>query len=270
MSRINLESWNNEWIVVTGASSGIGAAYCHALAAKQQNLVLVARREERLVALAETLRQRHGIETRVFAVDLAVAGAARQLREFLDAEGIRPRSLINNAGAGRWGEFAGQPAEIHESIVQLVAAAPMALCGELLPLLRTHADSLIVNVSSPAAYQPVPYMASYAAAKTALQHFSLALYQELKDSGVLVQTLLPAPTQSEFDDKAGAYQSGVGEARRPPEEAVAACLDNLDSERPVVGNAKGLYKQRMFAGLFPVRMVLAMVAKMFRPPAPGA
>jgi hypothetical protein len=148
-----------------------------------------------------------------------------------------------------------------------VAAAPLALCAEFLPSLRGYPESLIVNVSSPAAYQPVPYMASYAAAKTALQHFSLALYQELKGTGVLVQTLVPAPSQTEFDDRAGAYQSGVGDVRRPPEEVVAACLANLDTERPLAGNAKGLYKQRMFAGLFPVRMVLAMVAKMFKPPA---
>ncbi len=269
MPRINLEIWKGDWIVVTGASSGIGEAFCHALAAKGLNLVLVARRQERLVALANTLRERHGIQTLVFAADLSQTGVARRLREQLDAGGIRPRGLINNAGAGLWGEFSRHPAQAHEAIVQVVAAAPMALCAEFLPSLRGYPESLIVNVSSPAAYQPVPYMASYAAAKTALQHFSLALYQELKGTGVLVQTLVPAPSQTEFDDRAGAYQSGVGDVRRPPEEVVAACLANLDTERPLAGNAKGLYKQRMFAGLFPVRTVLAMVAKMFKPPADG-
>lgn len=139
------------------------------------------------------------------------------------------------------------------------------MCAEFLPHLSSHPRSAIINVSSQAALQPVTYMAVYAATKAYVHSFSLALYEEWRSRGIHVQTLIPEPSATEFDAKAGAYESAVLE-RRPPTEAVQATLAHLGESQPVVATAKGVWKQRLFAGLFPPKMVVRGVAKMFIPP----
>jgi short-subunit dehydrogenase len=123
----------------------------------------------------------------------------------------------------------------------------------------------VINVSSAAAYQPVPFMAVYAASKAFVQSFSQALHGEWKEHGILVQTLVPGPTATEFDAKAGAYESALTE-RDAPADVVRAALAGLERDVPVVNAAKGTYKQRVFAGLAPHAMVIREVGKMFRPP----
>ena len=109
-------------------------------------------------------------------------------------------------------------------------------------------------------------MAVYAASKAFVHSFSQALHEELSDKGVLVQTLVPGPTATEFDRLAGAYTSALT-ARGSTADVVTASLAGLDGGAIVAGNAKGLWKQRLFAGLFPPRAVVREVAKLFRPPA---
>lgn len=122
---------------------------------------------------------------------------------------------------------------------------------------------MVVHVSSQAAYQPVPYMAVHAARSKALfTHFSLALHEEQRAHGVVVQTLVPAPTATEFDSKAGAYDSGV-QKRGKADDVARASLAALDRGAPLATNAKGLWQQRLFASLAPPSMVLREVAKMF-------
>ena len=107
----------------------------------------------------------------------------------------------------------------------------------------------MINLSSPAALQPVPYKAVYSAAKTCLHNFSLALHGEWQARGILVQTLLPGPTATELDTKGGAYKSELGAARRPPAEIVGESLRRLETGAPFVTTNKGTYKQRLFAGI---------------------
>jgi hypothetical protein len=143
--------------------------------------------------------------------------------------------------------------------------ATVALCQTFFPHLSSFESSAVINVSSQAAFQPVPFMAAYAASKAFVQSFSVALYEEWKRYGIHVQTLVPGPTASEFDDKAGAYSSAIVE-RHPPAEAVASALRNLDRDQPVVASVKGIYKQRFFGGVLPYSLLVREVAKLFRPP----
>lgn len=263
---MNLEELAGHWALVTGASSGIGREFCLQLARASVNLVVVARRKELLDDLARQVEASFGVKCMVLAEDLSVPGASGRIRAALVTENIRVRLLINNASAGPWGRFEKKSAAEFEANVQLVMGTPVAMCREFLPDLSVFPTSVIINLSSPAALQPIPYKAVYSSAKTGLHYFSLALYQEWKDKGIYVQTLMPGPTKSELDEKGGAYKSALAELRRPPEEIVALSLSILDGKTPFVTSAKGTYKQRVFTGLFPIKFVLKTVAKMFYPP----
>jgi short-subunit dehydrogenase len=266
---MRLEEARGSWALVTGTTSGIGKEFCHQLAAAGLSVVMVARRESLLNELAEQLAREYHVQTRTIALDLSQADAAAQVKARLDQEQIRVRLLCNNAGSGRWGRFEAHPVQAHEETIRLNTVALMELCWYLLPDLSSHPTSVIINVSSQAAYQPVPFMAVYAATKAFVQSFSQALYGEWKDRGVLVQTLVPGPTATEFDARSGAYESAVKE-RGAPADVVRLALAHLGGDAPVVTNAKGTFQQRLFAGLAPPRMVIKTVARMFQPPEEGA
>lgn len=261
---MKIDDLKAEWAVVTGASSGIGREFCVQLAAHGLNLVLVARREAVLQALKGELETRHGIRCLVLAQDLAAGDASTRIMAVLQEAQVVPRLLVNSAAFGRWGRFEDGSADEYAAMLQVNATALVCLTRSLLPLLAQRTPSAVINLSSGAAYQPVPFMAVYAASKAFVHAFSQALYGEWADRGVLVQTLVPGPTATEFDDRAGAYASALGSRGRPA-DVVRDALGALERDAPVALNARGTWKQRLFAGLFPPRMVIAEVAKMFRP-----
>lgn len=262
---MELQTCKGQWALVTGASSGIGREFCVQLAAAGMNLVMVARRKDLLDAVARDLSQTHQIDTQIVPLDLAEVGAAAELKTALEGAGIKIRLLCNNAACGRWGHFESVPAESYDQMIVLNAATLVGLCHRFMADLTSFPTSAIINVSSPAALQPVPYMAVYAATKAFVYSFSQALYGEWKDRGVLVQTLVPGPTDTDFDAKAGAYPSAL-KTRESPAGVVTAALRHLGQDAPVVITARGTYKQRFFAGLFPAKTVIAQVGKMFKPP----
>ncbi len=264
---MKLEDLRGHWALVTGASSGIGAEFCGQLAASGIHLVMVARRKPLLDELSTSLMTAHGIQTLVVGLDLSERDSASRLKEATSQASIQIRLLINNAAFGPWGSFEKTSAQTYESMVQLIAATPIALCHAFRVDLESFPSSAVVNLSSPAALQPVPYKAVYSAAKTCLHNFSLALHGEWQSRGILVQTLLPGPTATELDAKGGAYKSELGEERRPPSEIVTESLRQLESGAPFVTTNKGTYKQRLFAGIAPVGMVIREVKKMFQAPA---
>lgn len=265
--RVDLDAadWKGQWALVTGASSGIGREFARQLAAKGIHLALVARRATLLQSLATELSERYGIRTLPIAADLADPSTPRLLRRRLEEQGIRIRLLVNDAAFGRWGKFELADGAGYHDMLQVNACAPVALCQEFLPQLCSFPDSAIINLSSPAAYQPVPFMAVYAASKAFVHQFSQALHEEWLRHGILVQTLVPGPTASEFDTVAGAYASAIDQ-RSPPQEVVNASLNGLARGHPVVSSARGTWKQRLFA-LMPARLVIRTVGRMFRPPA---
>jgi short-subunit dehydrogenase len=253
------------WALVTGASAGIGLEFCRQLAARGVNLLMVARRRDLMEAEGKRLADAYGVRVLVFSVDLAADGAARSVRTAAEREGARIRLLVNNAGAGRWGSFEKVEAADYERIVALNCAAMVALCREFHSDLVATAPSTVINVSSPAAFQPVPYMAVYAATKAFVQSFSLALFEEWRAQGIGVKALIPGPTQTDFDRKAGAYESAL-KGRDQPARVVEAALAGLEGADPIIAVAKGIAKQRIFGALLPPRMLVREVAKMFRPP----
>lgn len=190
--------------LVTGASAGIGAAFARALAARGHDLVLVARREERLHALAAQLRQEHGTAVHVRPEDLADPAAPLRLCTTLERDGLAVDWLINNAGYGVPGTFDANPWGVHAAFVQVLMTAPTELAWRLLPGMRARGYGRIVNVASLAGH--VPGSAGhtlYAASKAYLIKFSQSLALENLDRGVHVCALCPGFTWSEFHDVTG-------------------------------------------------------------------
>lgn len=266
MRGLRLSECAGGWALVTGASAGIGREFAIQLAALGFNIVAVARRGALLCELALQLEGEHRVRVLAVELDLAAADAAQTLAARLDAEpDLRLRLVVNNAASGLWGAFDGARSVPYASMIQLNCAALVGVTAALLPALKRSAPSALINVSSQAAYQPVPYMAVYGATKAFVQSFSLALFEELAPAQVLVQTLVPAPTATEFDRHAGAYESALVK-RGSTAAVVAAALRGLERGGAVATNAPGLWRQRWFAALFKPEFVVRQVAKMFRPP----
>jgi len=261
---LDMTDWKGQWALVTGASSGIGREFSLQLAAKGLNVALLARREARLKALAQEIETRFGVRTLVIVSDLADPSAAQGVKDALETADVRVRLLVNNAAFGRWGRVELHAPELYQAMIQVDVAAPTRLALEFFPHLASLAPSALIMLSSPAALQPVPYMAVYAAAKAYIHALGQALYGEWSERGILVQTLVPGPTATEFDEIAGAYDSAI-QKRGRAEEVVRASLRALAAGEPVVWQARNTLAQRLFA-LLPAPWVLRKVARMFAPP----
>ncbi|MEU6581114.1 SDR family oxidoreductase [Nocardia sp. NPDC046763] len=225
-----MTEWYPATAVVTGASSGIGAAFATALAARGCDLILVARREPRLRDLAKELEAAHGVSVRVLAADLAdpagVSRVAEVCTDPLHPVGI----LINNAGFATHGALADHAAgKVREEIAVNVAALA-ELTHAALPAMVTRDRGVIVNIASTAAFQPIPFMAVYGATKAFVLSFTEALWGELDGSGVTALAVCPGATDTEFFDVAGEAAS-VG-SRQTPQQVVATALRALDRRNP--------------------------------------
>jgi short-subunit dehydrogenase len=188
--------------LVTGASSGIGAALARRIARDGRHLVLTARRLDRLEALARELEAGHGISAVPLANDLAQPGGPRALVAELERRGLVVDWLVNNAGFGTVGRFDELPLERELEEIRLNARAPVALTGLLLPGMVARGHGLVMNVSSVAGFGPMPFSATYAATKAFILSFSEALAVELSGTGVQVVCVCPGFTRTEFQDKA--------------------------------------------------------------------
>lgn len=213
------------WALVTGASSGLGTHFAEQLAASGMPLVLTARREDRLRALADRLPT----ETHVAPLDLAAPNACAEL---VTAVGARPVSmLVANAGFGFSGRFEQQDAARYESMVQLNCTVPTLLCHAFLPAMRERKNGAIVIVSSVAGFQPTPFFAVYGATKAFDLMLGEALWEECRGTGVDVVTLCPGSTATEFADNAHMVEKDQGMAPGP---VVAAALRKLGRGPTVV------------------------------------
>lgn len=186
--------------LVTGASAGIGREFARALAERGHGVALVARRAERLEALAAELREKHGVRAEVAAADLADPQARTGLVEELDRRGATVSILVNNAGFGIYSAFsASDPGREREQLDVLVAAV-LHLDSVYLPRMVAAGSGAIVNVSSTSAFQPLPGNGTYAAAKAWVLFHSEALSYETKGTGVTVTAVCPGPVKTEFQD----------------------------------------------------------------------
>ncbi len=199
--------------IITGASSGFGAAYAQRLAAVCKRLVLVARREDVLRAMAATLEAEHpGLEVLVQVCDLSSSEARAELISVLKSLPDTGKTLlINNAGLGDYGEFADAVAERNNSMMQVNTLAPVELCHALIPQMKAQGGA-IINIASLAADLPIPDFAIYAATKSFVASFSEALRLELAGSGVAVLAVCPGPVHTGFGEVARRHGCSDGAA----------------------------------------------------------
>ena len=189
--------------LITGASAGLGVDFARQLAAKGQRLVLVARRKNRLDALAAELGNARAVEA-----DLSAEGASDRLMADLAAHGEHVDMLVNNAGFGLTGRFANLDAKRQRQMIDLNCGTLVELAHAVLPGMLERKSGAILNVASTAAFQPGPGMAVYFATKAFVLSFSEALHEEVKKTGVIVTALCPGPTATEFGEVAGFKPSG--------------------------------------------------------------
>ena len=193
--------------LITGASAGLGDGFARALAATGEDLILTARRTDRLDTLATELRTGHGVQVHVFPADLADAAAPARLLADIAAAGLAVDQLINNAGFGAQGAFADGDAAGQVGMIDLNCRALVALTHGVLPQMIARKAGGVLNVASTAAFQPSPWLAVYSATKAFVLSFSEAIHEEVKAYGVRVVALCPGPTRTEFAAVAGMEES---------------------------------------------------------------
>lgn len=222
---------NRPLALVTGASAGIGATFARALAARGYDLILVARRRERLEELARELETRHGACVETLPADLAGDAELRQVEERIAS--AKPDLLVNNAGFGAHGRFWESPLETQDRMHRLHVTATMRLTHAALASMAPRGTGAIINVSSVAGFAASPGNVSYCATKRWINAFTEGLYLELKSAGsqVKVQALCPGFTYSEFHDAMGMDRKLIP---RPlwlqPEYVVNASLEGLERD----------------------------------------
>ena len=233
--------------LVTGASSGLGAAFARARAAEGTDLILTARRAERLEALAATLRAAHGVRVATVALDLAVPGAPERLVGEIGQRGLSVDLLVNNAGFGLRGPFVDMDHRRLGAMIDLNCRAVMELSQLVLPGMIQMRQGAILNVASIAGLMPGPWMAAYYASKAFVLSFSQSLHEEVRRHGVRVVALCPGPVATEFGEVSGLAKSRLFRAATAePEAVVRAGLKALRANRTVA--IPGLSNRLIAAG----------------------
>lgn len=258
--------WSGKWALVTGASAGIGKALAEELARGGTNLVLTARRRERLEELANSLAAKHKIQTKIFVADLAEADAPAKIFQFTREQGIDIELLINNAGFGAYGEFPAVELRRLTGMVQVNCAAVVHLSRLYLPEMVARRRGYVLILASTASFQCVPYISTYAATKAFDLLFAEGLAEEMRPHGVRVCALCPGSTESEFSQVAGQAHIAATRANRESAEKVArtglrALAAGKSSVISGLGNYLGVLGQRLVSR----RLVARVAARMFRP-----
>lgn len=256
--------------LITGASSGIGEAFAQQLAAEKQDLVLVARSQAKLEQLAQDLQSRHGIQVTVISQDLTEADSPTRIWETLQAQGKTIDLLINNAGFGDYGRFGDNSREKQLNMIQLNILALVDLTTLFLPPMLERGKGQIINVSSIAAFQPLPYLAVYSATKAFVLHFSEALWGEYRDRGIEVLAVCPGPTKTNFFEIAGfdPFKSAEDAEKDAvsPEYVVREALSAL--KRGEITVVPGGFSNQVVANVhrfLPRQTIIQAVEKQFRP-----
>jgi short-subunit dehydrogenase len=253
-------------VLVTGGSMGIGAAFARELDRRGARLVLVARSEKKLAALAGELRDAQWI-----ASDLGAPGGARAVFDEATRRGIAVDVLVNNAGFGVHGAFATVPVATQRDMVDLNVASIVELTHLFLPGIEARRGALLF-VASVAGYGPIPFMATYGATKAFVLSFGEALWAEYLDRGVRVLTVSPGATDTPFFERSG-EAAAAGNAKAKPEDVVRLALDELAHGRSpsiVHGFSNRMLTQvgRFFSRAFVARLARRIVAPPALP-APG-
>lgn len=208
MSETNMDG---RTVLVTGASSGIGSELADVAAADGHDVVLTARREERLAELAEELETSHGIRATVIPQDLAVRNAAENLFDAVRDEGIEIHTLVNNAGIPQYGGFLETGRDAERDMMQLNMITLTELTKRFGREMSARGDGAVLNTASLAAFYPIPNKAVYAATKSYVLSFSRALAHELEPEGITVTALCPGVVETEYAERGNVDDSNTME-----------------------------------------------------------
>jgi len=219
--------------LITGASSGIGEAFARKLAARGRNVLLVARSEDKLIALCNELGRQTSIRAQYLALDLQQPDAGETLLEETRKRDLEVEMLINNAGFGSMGDFAKLDLERELDIIQLNVRSLVDLTHRFLTPMRERKGGTIINVASTAGFQAVPYMATYAATKAFVLSFSEALWEENRMHGIHVMALCPGVTETNFFEAAKIDRPPM-RIIQTPEEVVETALRALKRHKSTV------------------------------------
>jgi len=201
-----------ERALITGGSVGIGAALAEVFASHGHDLILVARKRDKLEARAKDIQQEFGVDVVCLPEDLTDPQGPRRLHQAVVDRGLDVHMLVNNAGVGLYGKFATTDLDAELKMIQLNSTSVVDLTKRFLPAMIERRSGRILNVASTAAFVPGPWMSIYYASKAFVLSFSLAIDFELKPHGITVTTLCPGPTESEFKVRAGSQRSRLFEA----------------------------------------------------------
>jgi uncharacterized protein len=250
--------------LITGASSGIGEVFARILSKRGMNVILVARSEDALRSLATELSGTYGVRADVISADLSKEGASAQVKEAVVRKGLQVDLLVNNAGFGTYDRFEDIDPQRDHHQVMLNVATVVDLAHAFLPEMALRREGALINVSSMAAFQAMPYMAVYAASKAFVLSFSQALWGEYRERGIRVVALCPGQVATPFHDKMEHVAPAAG-VKVTPQQAVEAALHTLEEGRsfvvPGAMNAVAAQSTRLMSREFLVKSA----AKMLRP-----
>jgi short-subunit dehydrogenase len=256
--------YRHQTVIVTGASSGLGAEFARQLARRGANLVLVARRADRLQSLADELTRAHGVAVTTIARDLGLPDAGRTLRAELESRGIYATGLVNNAGFGTHDAFTDEEPDRLQSMLALNVSALVDLSRAYIDPLTSADTGVLINVASLLGFQPTPYLSVYGATKAFVLSFTEALWEETRGTRLRVLAVCPGAMETEFFDVAGSQSADYGTKRATPADVVTTALDTLDrrSAPPsVITNGRPLALATKF---LPRRQVVRLMGRMAR------
>jgi uncharacterized protein len=216
--------------LITGASSGIGEVFARKLAARGQNVLLVARSEDKLITLCNELGRSNSIRAQYVALDLSQPESPARLFEEVEKRALSVDMLINNAGFGSMGEFSKLELARELNMIDLNIKSLVELTHRFLAPMLERKQGTIINVASTAGFQPVPFMATYAATKAFVLSFSEALWEENRPHGVHIMALCPGVTDTNFFEAAHGHKPPA-RVSQTPEDVVEAALRGLNRKK---------------------------------------
>ena len=225
------------YVLITGASKGIGKSLAESCAKRGLNLILVARSHDLLKSLAENFSRNYKVDVKILAIDLTHADAACEVYQWCMDHHYHVRILINNVGSAKWGKFTGISLEEQLEMIQLNQLLTVRLCYYFLPQLKEMPNPHILNVSSTAAFQPLPFFSVYGSVKSAILSFTRALRAEVKPDGINVSCLCPGPTESDFFLLAGYQKKGLTDSKTikmDPRQVAEKAIEGMFNKKAVI------------------------------------
>ncbi len=250
--------------LITGASSGIGEAFARRLAAERHNLVLVARSEKALHELCDELMLKHHITAHYVVLDLSEVGSDIKLYEEIERHGFEIDWLINNAGFGSVGDFSKLEIDRELQMIRLNVAALVAITHRFLQPMRVRKSGTIINVSSAAGFQPIPFMATYAATKAFVTSFSEAIAEENRPFGIQVLALCPGSTKTNFFAASNIDRPIQVKGQQTAKDVVETAIHAVKSRRTKVVSGFANKVGALLGGYVPTVISRRVMAKMLR------